>query len=182
MRQIQKLNADIWAKVQRSEIIEVEVGISRTGFGKLAQLGNEFGRLVELMEQFGTPTDAKAAGIGAQMAALASLDNSAIRSIVARAVIEPSYGFGAFLRTTHVRVDDESLDGDATLIGKVQRKLVKGDEYIALPGLTSVISASGDKAEGILSVFQGDQARLFGLVDPRVRDPGAVIVPLAIFR
>ena len=182
MRSLGSLQPKAWDAVGRGEIVEIEVELQIAGFRKLSNLGAEFEKLVALMEALGSAAHPNASQALTGMKALGSLDNASVVPVVATAIGSAGHRFACLLQSRSLRVDADALEGEATMFGKVQRKLKPGEEYVALPGMGPVLRASGTGANNFLKIFDGENASTFGLIDPRIVHPGAVVAPIAIFR
>lgn len=182
LRIVERLEQKTWTQLKRGDIMEIEVNVQVAGFRKLSGLGSEMAKFTSFMETIGSAPDERTSNAVAAMKALSSLDNESLIPIIASAVSAPDHKFACLLSARFVRADMDSLEGEATLLGKLQRKLTEGETHIAMPGVAGLLRASGQNADGFLKIFDIEGASNFGLVNPRITDPGGVIVPLALFR
>lgn len=182
LKVVEALDDKRWQQLRRGEIVEVEVVIQIAGFRKLEDLTNQFAKFMGFLETVGSAPDLGAANALTGMRALSALDNDNVVGVIGTVIGAPDYKFASLLQRKFLRVDVEALEGEATLFGKLQRKLVPGEDHIAMPGLTAFLRASGQASDSFLGMFETEGASNFGLVNPRIAHPGGVVAPIALFR
>jgi hypothetical protein len=98
--------------------------------------------------------------------------------ITAHAAGSPDCKVVASLTPAHLRVDIDQLDGEATLLGKIQRKLGREERYTALdftPGIRGLLPK--DRRE-----IEADFSNSPDFPDMILEGPLAVVTPIAIYR
>src|SRR5262249_50875863 len=127
----------IWDQLRRGELIEVEVAIAVSTVARYAQLGQQMGPLMEVMQAFGEPVDDETKTALAMFGNLGQMLGSAT-PFVARAPGGPDFKFVGSVAEPGLRVQLDQLDGESTLAAKIQRKLGAEERYTILdfmPGI-----------------------------------------------
>ncbi len=168
----------------RGEPLEVEAIIRPSGFDKLAGLAEAFEGLLPIMQAAGVEDelDDKTATALAGVRALAGASSDR-QTIIARLAGAPEFRFACSLKTASLLVSSEELEGEATIVGKIQRKLREGETYLlpsVFAGLESMIPEA-DQDE-LLRIFEDDMATQLGLASPKLKYPAAILTPVAIYR
>lgn len=180
---IQECDDEGWSALQRGAIIEVEVVVRLGGLRKLMQLVSEMKTAMAFMQSIGSATDPKSQATLDGMEGLARLDDQASVPIVASVAAAPRFQFACELRASALVADQDRLEGEATLLGKVQRKLRRGERYLPISGMSNVMEAMATKDKAALGkTFSDPKAKAMGLADPSVGFPGIVLTPIALYR
>jgi hypothetical protein len=104
-------------------------------------------------------------------------------SVVASLASAPQFKFACTLRTSHLLVDPGLLEGEATVFGKIRRKLRPGESYMlggVFAGLEEFFGES--EQDELVKLFDDPQMKALGVESPKVVYPAAVLTPVAIYR
>jgi len=177
LRYVEAFDDDGWESQRRSEILEAGVTVSVSTLAKLASLAEQVGPLLQLVETFGGETvDAKAAEAIQGFRLLGGVTDKV--PVVARLVGSPKYKFIAPLSRQHLRVDPGEVDGEATMLLKLQRKLQRGDKYTLLDSIAGLSALPRAKRREMERSMKNDKDFPDAVIGP----PAAVVTPIAIYR
>jgi hypothetical protein len=177
---IQALDAfddEIWDQIRKGEMLEVETTVSVSAISRLTTLVGSIGPLMEAMETFGEPVDNETTEAIRGIEMLGSVFGTRVPAI-ARAAGAPKFKFIATLESGKIQVGLDELDGEATLLAKVQRKLRPGEKFTALdviPGLSALPKSERRK-------LGRDLKNSPEFPDVAVSAPAAVVTPVAVYR
>jgi len=174
---LEALDEQIWEQLRRGEIVEVESVVSAASLTKFATLAEKAAPLMEVMELLGETVDTETREAMAGMRSLGDLFGNKV-PVVSRAAGAPKFKFIANLEKDKVRVDLDELEGEATLVAKIQRKLAPSEKHTvfeSMPGMGSLPRA-------LRRSIQGDIKNEKELPDLVIRSPAAVVTPIAIYR
>jgi hypothetical protein len=132
---------------------------------------------MELMQAFGETVDDETRETMSSIAMVGPMIGNAV-PITAHAAGCPGFKLVASLTPAHLRVDIDQLDGESTLLGKIQRKLGPEERYTALdfiPGIRSLLPS--DRRE-----MEADFSNSPDFPDLIIEGPLAVVTPIAIYR
>jgi hypothetical protein len=166
-----------WEQMRRGAILEAGVVLSVSTLAKFTQLAEQVGPLLNLAESMGsTPLEPETAEAMRGLQLLGQVTEK--MPVIAALAGSPKYKFIAPLSRQHLRVDSGELEGEATLLLKVQRKLQKTDRYTVfetIPGLSALPRAKRRELER-------DIKNSKDVPDAVIRAPAAVVTPIAIYR
>ncbi|MGA7087461.1 MAG: hypothetical protein WB116_04155 [Candidatus Dormiibacterota bacterium] len=181
---LQSLDAfddEIWDQVRTSEIIEVPVTAEVTGFENLLGLAAK----MPLLEPFiraaekGNPDATDLAGTMRAVSDFTSFASQAALNLIAVPTGNPHVRLLCRLQREHVGT--EPLEGEMTLLAKVQRKLRRGERVsgIQTPAISHL---SKQKQREFAQIF--DASRTGGIVAGAnsIGFPGAVVTTIALYR
>jgi hypothetical protein len=174
---LEAFDAAIWDQLRRGELIEVETVVAVSTFARYAQLGQQMGPLMDVMQAFGEPIDEEAKAALAMLGNVGQMLGSAT-PFVGRAPGAPEFKFVGSVTEAGLRLDLDQLDGEATLAAKIQRKLTADERYTILdfiPGIRGL--AAHERAE-----MEKDLANSPEMPDMVTEGPLAVVTPIAIYR
>jgi hypothetical protein len=158
--------------------VEVEASITVSSLKKYADLATQIAPLVKVMESFGEGLDAETESALAGMASLGQLTDKV--PVVAASAGAPKYKFIASLEPSNVRVELGELEGEATLLAKIQRKLRPGENYTlfdSIPGLGQLPREVRREMDRELSEDENE-----AFPDAVIRPPAAVVTAIALYR
>lgn len=183
LQYLETVDEDGWTALRRGEPLEVEVTLSLVGIGRLADLLGAFEDLLPLMQSLGGEgVDPETAEAISSFQGLAST-TAGSSGVVAAMVGSPRYKFACDLKTDNLLVSEDELVGEATIVGKLRRKL-RPDERHLIPsvfgGLESMMPDQ-DQDE-FANFFDTGEARQLGLASPMLEHPAALVTPIAVFR
>jgi hypothetical protein len=174
---IEALDDAGWDALRRGEIIEVEALLSMPTISHMLGLASKVQPLLSLMEGLGEDVAGTDADSLAAMMTLAQMSPTV--PVVATPVGSPTIGFIAHLKRAALDVDVHELEGEATLVGKIRRKLADNEKY-AVFELFAGQNSLPKKMRKELEESLADDTDEFD--DMFVSAPGALITPVAIFR
>jgi len=127
------------------------------------------------------PTDAKTLAGMQLLSGLAPSSSADSLQVIATATGYRAVRFLCRLNREHLRVDETGLQGEATILAKVQRKLGRADvaEAVDIPMLRHLPPA---KRKEFFQIFGKPEIEGMQFGDSVVRYPGAVLTVLAIYR
>ncbi len=135
------LDEGIWAQIRRGEILEIEAEVLVSSLRKVAELAGSMGDMKKVAALAGEELELDAeteAGLG-MISTLGAMNTKV--PITARAAGTPEFQFIASLEPTKLRVPLDELDGEATFVAKVQRKLRPGEQHTfldSIPGMSAI--------------------------------------------
>jgi hypothetical protein len=174
---LEGLDEGIWEQLRRGEIIEVESVISASTLTKFATLAEQVTPLVEAMEALGESVDTETREAMDGMRSLGDLFGKKV-PIISRAAGAPKFKFIASLEADKVRVDLDELEGEATLLAKIQRKLAPSEKHTVIESMPGM----GSLPRALRRSVQADIKNEKELPDLVIRAPAAVVTPIAIYR
>lgn len=182
---LESCDDEIWNQIRRGEILEIEAIIRPAGLEKVAEMFGMFADLLPLAELTGADVDLDEEQIQTMQLVkqLGNLKDGATVDVVAELAGARKYQFGCSLQTSALRVDADILQGESTLIGKMQRKLKKGETHLLgnlFGGLEQILDKKSKKE--LADIFNAPEAKQLGLANPRLSYPAAIITPIAIYR
>lgn len=183
--QVQYLSAldqAIWNQLRRGEVVDIEANVTLAGLTKLFDLAGKLRQLAQVGSMFGTSFDGDSLKSVEQVDDLGSLMRGEWVPVIASVIGAPKYRFLARLNRSKLSVPETELEGEAVVFGKIQRILRQREELPAAEVLPGWSALPRDKRRELeASLKQTDVAKL-GLGDLTIRAPGAVLMPVAIYR
>jgi hypothetical protein len=175
---LEGLDDAIWNDLRRGEIIEVEGTVAVSSLIKLADLAEQMESLAPTIEAISDEPMMDADTLQAMrgISAFGGIFGARVPLVVRAA--ERRFKFIADLDRSNLRTDLGVLEGEATVFGKIQRKLRPSDKWTLLdsiPGLASLPPA-------LRQQMQKDVKNEEELPDLVIRPPAAILTPVAIYR
>jgi hypothetical protein len=179
---LENIDDAIWDQIRRGEVVEVEAVIRPVGFGKIGELLQSFEKLVPLAQALGSEDlDEKSLG---ELEVLRGLtDTGDVTHVVALLASAQKFKFACALRYRYLVADATLLEGEGTLVGKIQRKLKRGEQELVgglFGGLEDALPK--DERKRLVDAFQAPEIKALGIESPLIRYPAAVLTPIAIYR
>lgn len=172
------LDEQIWGQIRRGEILEIEADVLVSSLRKVAELVGSMGDIKKVAELAGEELELDAE-TEASLGALSKLGTmNAKVPVTARAAGTPEFQFIASLEPAKLRVPLDELDGEATFVAKVQRKLRPTEQHTffdSIPGMSAI------PREQRREVFEGLENSV-EFPDVVIAAPAAVVTPIAIYR
>lgn len=180
IRFIEAADEQLWSDLKRGDIVEVESRLSMPSIARILRVAGGLSELLPLIQALGgdDSLDQEAAQAFAALEGLGKATTSKL-SVIAAVSGSPNYRFVAQLETTALRVEPDELDGEATVVGTVRRKLRPGERHATFELFAGQSSLPAEMRKELESAFDDDEQ--LG-ADIFVTDPGAIITPIAIFR
>lgn len=143
---IESLNREDWDELRKGSLVEIPVVLKIPEEIKAIEAARSLDQLQPLMDMFGEEEDEQTLEA---MRGLRSLGESAAAQnslvVILEVAASPRYKFVAKLNREHLRVELDALEGEATVLGTVGRKVGKDDPPIGLeqiiPGLEGLRDA-----------------------------------------
>lgn len=174
---LEAFDEQIWVQLRRGEALEIEASLELSGLVQLAGIAEAFGPMAEIISAVpgGEQFDAKTLEMLQSFVALAGTMRAI--PVMAQPVGTHNYTFVTSLRRDALRVGQDELNGDATILGTLQRRLKQGESWSILDvmGFSGLPRELRRKMEKDLS----DTEEIAGLV---VKPPAALLTPIAIYR
>jgi hypothetical protein len=174
---LEAFDAGIWDQLRRGELVEVDAAVSVSTFVRYQQLVEQAGPLMDLMQAVGESIDDETKEAMAMMSTFGQVMGNAI-PIVARPTGAPDFKFVTSLTPAHLRVDLDQLDGESTILAKIQRKVGPEGRYTlfdSVPGVRGLPEKERQEIEAGLSNSPE-------LPDAITEGPLAVVTAVAIYR
>jgi hypothetical protein len=182
---LDNIDEDIWKQLQRGEIVEVEAIVRPAGFDRLLDLFTTFQEILPVAEAMGADAtiDDETIQIMQMLKALNKGGPADTTSVVASLASAPQFKFACTLRTSHLLVNPGLLEGEATVFGKIRRKLRPGESYMLSGIFAGLEELFGDtEKDELVKLFDDPQMKALGVESPKVVYPAAVLTPIAIYR
>jgi hypothetical protein len=170
----------IWAGLAPGEIVEVPVVVALPGILKLLQLAAGFQALLPMVEA-ASPVTAQQRDMLKIMGDFSAVVDTGPLTVIAAAATAPRFKMVVPLVREYVRVPQDSIEGEATLVAKIQRKLNKGETVSAIelfPGMNRLGRKQLDSLNR--SLRGGPPGMDLGV--STVSYPGAVMTTVGIFQ
>jgi len=173
---------EIWNQLHRGELLEVDAIIRFPKPFALTQAMDDLSPLLGIMAAFGEDSlaDPKDRAAFEGMSAIVKLVEGKPVPILFEAASTPGFTFVAHLPRRHLRCQLSDLEGEATLVGKVQRILTKGrkvEVFSLFPAFTSSLPSLSREQRRQMQreMVKKELAEV-------VRGPTVILTPLAIYR
>lgn len=182
--QIQKLEAfdeGIWKQLSRGELLEVQSDIVLPKAFHTIQAMNNIVPFVEMMSALGQdPLVETNARMGFEFMRMAAQEMSTKQiPLTFECIGAPGFRFATSLPRKYIRCEISDLQGEATVFGKIQRIIPKGQQYESLNLLSALTSLPTMTTQQKQKATR-DLAKQ-GMVEI-VRGPAIVLAPVAIYR
>jgi len=174
------IDSAIWGNFDRGDLLELDVSISPTRIGALAEFAESAKGLADLAEALTgqSPLDDKTQAIIEGIKLLGRMESEKGIPIRMKPLSDGEYTFVAYLDPKNLRVARDRLVGEVTVFCKIQRKLKESEKLELFDPLASV--------QQLKKITKGRQKPIKTKMPPEFRDtikaPAAVIIPLAIYR
>lgn len=172
---LEALDDPIWRDLRRGEVVAVESLIEVPSLFRVIDVASEIGPLVDLMESFGEEIDA---GTDEAITGLTQI-GQVLRDIgvFARPAGTPRYKFVCPLKRGDLRDSLAALEGEAVIVGTIQRRLRPGERYSFLDGI-GIGAMPREQRRRIERDLKKDRES----ADLVVAGPAAILSPIAIYR
>lgn len=172
----------IWAQLEQGELVEFPATVALPGFSKMLDLAAGMAGILPLMQSLGAgPTDPAAVKAIEGMAQLQASDSGPV-SLIASVAAYPRFRFLCQLNRSFLRASANALEGEATVIGKIQRKLFRAETVSAVelfPGMNRLSKKQRREFERNVG-----NPKIPGMEfgPSSIAYPGAILTPIAIYR
>lgn len=168
----------IWNQLKRAEALEVDATIELSVMAQIGGIAESFEPLIAVMSSAGQEVDAE----GMQAIKAFSEISALMKTIpvLARPTGAAAYTFIANLKADALRVGQDQLNGEATILGTLQRRLRPDEVWsvfdaIGLAGLPQSLREQMQQG-----MTEGDTDTELGQMV--VKPPAALLNPIAIYR
>ena len=179
--QVQYLDAfddAIWQQVRRGELLELQCTIKVPEFFKMTQIVDAFAPMVDIFKAVdASMVDAKTEAAIKGFGGLSKMLSDKPIPLLFEPVSTPGYHFVADLRRQFLRCELSELQGEATVLGKVLRILVRSQTHEAFSLLPSSFPNMDNKAQKQLQRDLKSKK-----LSETVRGPGAIIAAVGVYR
>jgi hypothetical protein len=179
LRLIDALDDSEWRALQRGQIVEVDASMHLPTIAHLLDAATGLAPLLNALPAFGGEvSDADAEGIAAMMS---FAQTTVTVPVVASPVGSPGFRFVADLKRDALQVDAHELDGEATIVAKVRRKLATDEKYMVFEFFAGQNSLPKKLRDDLQASFADAEGEEFG-DDLFITSPAAIVTPIAVYR
>jgi hypothetical protein len=174
------IDSTIWENFDRGDLLELDVSISPTRIGTLAEFAENAKGLADIEEAFTgqSPIDEKTRVAIDGIKLLGRMESEKGIPITMKPLNGSEYTFIAYLNPEYLRVTRDRLLGEVTVFCKIQRKLKEREKLDLFDPLASI-----QKMQKITKSRQKPAKTKMPLeFRDTIKSPAAVIMPLAIYR
>lgn len=175
---LEAVDQAIWDQLRRGEMIEADATIAVSTMKRYMAIAQEAGPLIEFMEAFGEEGLDDESRQAMELLTVIGQIMGDLVPIVAALSGSPDYKLIASLRPDSLRTDVDQLDGDATVLAKIQRVLGPNERHTMLdliPGVRGFTpSQRREMEEGMENTPD--------LPDMIIEPPAARVTVVAIYR
>jgi hypothetical protein len=179
---LEAFDAEIWKQLRRGEILEIQANIKLPQSFLLTQAIENLSPLVDIMKAFDQSplADPQARAAFEGMRAVSKLTENQPIPLLFEATATPGFQFIAHLPRKYLRCELTELQGEATVFGKVQRVLQKGQKVEAfslVPAFTSSLPSLSRQQRQKLEKEMANKN-----VAEIVKGPAIVLSAVAVYR
>lgn len=173
---------EYWSNLRRGELIEAEILLQLPDPYLITQLFGNLSPLLDIMETIGDNplADPKTKAMFEGMQGISKLNENRPIPLICNSVGTPGYKFICSLPQKYLQCTQEELNSEATLFGKIQRIIPKGQKYEVF-SLVSAFSST------IPNITKKQQKELQNDLEEKgvseiIEGPAVLVIPLAIYR
>ncbi|KPV50449.1 hypothetical protein SE17_26895 [Kouleothrix aurantiaca] len=181
LQYLEAFDEAIWNQLRRGEVLEIQAKIKLPKGLLITRDVENIAPLLDLMQFLGqdplADQQAKTAFEGMR-AVGKSIEDQPI-PIIFEAVSTPRFTFVAHLPKKYIRRDLIELQGEATVFGKIQRVLPKGERlevFSLVPSLTGATSINRQQRRKMQKNANDNQ------VTEEIKGPAIILNPVAVYR
>jgi len=174
------IDSTIWRNFERGDLLELDISISPTRIGILAEFAENAKGLADLAEALTgkSPIDEKTQEAINGIKLLGRMESEKGIPITMKLLNGSEFTFIAYLNPEYLRVTRDRLLGEVTVFCKIQRKLKEREKLDLFDPLASI--------QKLQKITKGHQKPAKTKMPLEFRDtikaPAAVVIPLAIYR
>lgn len=181
LQYLEAFDEAIWSQLRRGEILEIQAQIKLPKGLLITRDVENIAPLLNLMQLLGQDplADQQSKTAFEGMRAVGKSIEDRPVPIIFEAVSTPRYSFVAHLPKKYIRRDLIELQGEATVFGKIQRILPKGERlevFSLVPSLTGAASLNRKQRRKMQKSANDNQ------VTEEVKGPAIIITPVAVYR
>jgi len=178
---LEVFDSTIWNSLKRNEILEVPgiIQVSKM-YNTVNSIGN-ISPLMDLMQAFGKSDlmDSKTTEAMKGIKAVSELDIDKEIPVIIDLEGNKNYNFTASLSPEYIKGDISKLEGNVTIVGKIQKIIAKGERhevFSMVKGIDTLVKSQNREQRRKYQDSKNDNVSDF------IQGPAIVITPLAIFR
>lgn len=189
---LQDMDEEAWGELRKGDILELTGTIRIPDMLKAIEAANKLNELLPFLDLVGGQMEEEIdidenqrsmiRGIGSLQEATESQDATVIIVELANA---PGYRFVGKLKTSNLRTAPADLEGEATILATVNRKLRKGDPPIGIeqliPGMEAMMGMSGSGTQPNRATRRAKPKKQESKGDASIGYPSATINTIAIY-
>ncbi len=181
LQYLDAFDAGIWNQLHRGEILEVQANIRLPRGLLLTQDVANMSSLVALMKIVGKdpfPDEQSRIAFEGFRAVGQSIEDRPI-PLIFETVSTSGFTFVAHLPKKYLRREISELQGEATIFGKIQRIIPKGERlevFSLVPALTGAASLSREQRRKMQKSATKSQ------ITEEVKGPAIIMIPVAVYR
>lgn len=178
---LEAIDRSFWDDLPRNELVELQANIQVAGLVKTMELMRLVQDIAPSLERMGVTMEGLDTRQLAAVSEVLSAGGDNKLFVVAELAGSPGFKFACELKRPYVPKALEELEGEATVIGTIKRKLNAGETY-TIPGLIpgmQMLTAKQQKAAA-RDLAKGPAEAQVG--PTMIKDPGALLTTLAIHR
>lgn len=181
LQYLDAFDTDIWNQLRRGEILEVQANIRLPRGLLLTQDVANMSSLVDLMKLLGQdpfPDEQGRIAFEGFRAVGQSIEDRPI-PLIFEAASTPGFTFVAHLSKKYLRREMLELQGEASVFGKIQRIIPKGERLEAfslVPTMTDAASLNREQRRKMQKSAVKNQ------ITEEVKGPAIIINPVAVYR
>lgn len=172
-----------WETIKRRDMIEVEVSVKVSELYSTMTALNEIKPMFDTLEQFSGQSvfknNKEKESIDSFMSMMDAISTETI-PLICTSESNEKYKFIAELPKAYLKTELQNLDGEMTLLGKVQ-KIIPEDKEVEVYNMFSNLKALMDLGNKDLSIEEISANQKEDFIET-VNGPAIKIVPLAIYR
>jgi hypothetical protein len=181
-RYLDLFDQEIWGQIRRGDLLEIEAKIHLPKAFALMQTMDDFSPWLDIMSLVGDKplADAKTKAAFEGLKSVSKLSEGKPIPIVFESSSTPTFGFTANLQRRFLKCQLSDIEGDATIFGKVQRVIKRGEKvevFSLLPAFSAKLPS--------LNAMQKKQMQQ-GMAQKElteiVKGPALIISPVAVYR
>jgi hypothetical protein len=176
LQPLEAFDEAIWDQLERGEIIEAECRVAVSPLVRYADLVQQLGPLLQMMEALGEEIDPETQTAMAGLNLLGQIAGKV--PVIARASGSPKFKFVASLEPDKLRVHLDELEGESTMLAKIQRKLAKSEKLTVLDSIPGLSGLPREARREIERGLKNDKT----MADAVITAPAAVVTPIAAYR
>ncbi|MCL4274028.1 MAG: hypothetical protein KJZ77_09170 [Anaerolineales bacterium] len=181
-RYLDLFDQEIWEQIRRGDLLEIEARIHLPKAFTLMQTMDDFAPWMDIMSLVGEEplADAKTKAAFEGLKSVSKISEGKPIPIVFESSSTPTFCFTANLQRRFLKCQLSDIEGDATVFGKVQRVIKKGEKievFSLLPAFSSKLPSLNTRQKKKMQ--QGLAQKELAEV---IKGPALVISPVALYR
>ncbi len=184
IQRLPALDDAIWEQLESAELVEMPASIALPGLTKMVEIASGMLDILPMLQAFSaSEISADPEGMEKMKAfvKMTSSDAGPI-SVIASVAASPRFQFLCSLKREWCRVPSASMEVEATILGKIQRKLGRGETVSAIEFFPGMNRLGRKQLREFERKLGNPQIPGMELGASSVRYPGAVLTPIGVFQ